>query len=218
MSQLTAEILLRAYAAGIFPMAETSDDPTLYWVDPDMRGILPLDSFHLPKKLRRVIRRGDFRVTCDQAFEDVMRLCAEPTEDRPDTWINEEIVRLYSDLFAINCAHSIECWNGTDLVGGLYGVSLGSAFFGESMFSRQTNASKVALAHLVARLRAGGYSLLDTQFVTNHLARFGVIEIPRRNYLKMLGDAMERRASFPRELTNPLDYLRQLEPDAPSAG
>lgn len=218
MSQLTAEILLRAYAAGIFPMAETSDDPTLYWVDPDMRGILPLDSFHLPKKLRRVIRRGDFRVTCDQAFEDVMRLCAEPTEDRPDTWINEEIVRLYSDLFAINCAHSIECWNGTDLVGGLYGVSLGSAFFGESMFSRQTNASKVALAHLVARLRAGGYSLLDTQFVTNHLARFGVIEIPRRNYLKMLGDAMERRASFPRELTNPLDYLRQLEPDDPSAG
>tara|TARA_R110000787_G_scaffold137458_9_gene250388 strand:+ start:67093 stop:67749 length:657 start_codon:yes stop_codon:yes gene_type:complete len=218
MSQLTAEILLRAYAAGIFPMAETSDDPTLYWVDPDMRGILPLDSFHLPKKLRRIIRRGDFRVTCDQAFEDVMRLCAEPTEDRPDTWINEEIVRLYSDLFAINCAHSIECWNGTDLVGGLYGVSLGSAFFGESMFSRQTNASKVALAHLVARLRAGGYSLLDTQFVTNHLARFGVIEIPRRNYLKMLGDAMERRASFPRELTNPLDYLRQLEPDDPSAG
>ena len=217
MSQLTAEILLRAYAAGIFPMAETSDDPTLYWVDPDMRGILPLDSFHLPKKLRRIIRRGDFRVTCDQAFEDVMRLCAEPTEDRPDTWINEEIVRLYSDLFAINCAHSIECWNGTDLVGGLYGVSLGSAFFGESMFSRQTNASKVALAHLVARLRAGGYSLLDTQFVTNHLARFGVIEIPRRNYLKMLGDAMERRASFPRELTNPLDYLRQLEPDDPSA-
>ncbi len=199
-------------------MAETSDDPTLYWVDPDMRGILPLDSFHLPKKLRRIIRREDFRVTCDQAFEDVMRLCAEPTEDRPDTWINEEIVRLYSDLFAINCAHSIECWNGTDLVGGLYGVSLGSAFFGESMFSRQTNASKVALAHLVARLRAGGYSLLDTQFVTNHLARFGVIEIPRRNYLKMLGDAMERRASFPRELTNPLDYLRQLEPDAPSAG
>ncbi len=199
-------------------MAETSDDPTLYWVDPDMRGILPLDSFHLPKKLRRIIRRGDFRVTCDQAFEDVMRLCAEPTEDRPDTWINEEIVRLYSDLFAINCAHSIECWNGTDLVGGLYGVSLGSAFFGESMFSRQTNASKVALAHLVARLRAGGYSLLDTQFVTNHLARFGVIEIPRRNYLKMLGDAMERRASFPRELTNPLDYLRQLEPDDPSAG
>ena len=191
MSQLTAEILLRAYAAGIFPMAETSDDPTLYWVDPDMRGILPLDSFHLPKKLRRIIRRGDFRVTCDQAFEDVMRLCAEPTEDRPDTWINEE---------------------------GLYGVSLGSAFFGESMFSRQTNASKVALAHLVARLRAGGYSLLDTQFVTNHLARFGVIEIPRRNYLKMLGDAMERRASFPRELTNPLDYLRQLEPDDPSAG
>ena len=174
-------------------MAETSDDPTLYWVDPDMRGILPLDSFHLPKKLRRIIRRGDFRVTCDQAFEDVMRLCAEPTEDRPDTWINEEIVRLYSD-------------------------SLGSAFFGESMFSRQTNASKVALAHLVARLRAGGYSLLDTQFVTNHLARFGVIEIPRRNYLKMLGDAMERRASFPRELTNPLDYLRQLEPDDPSAG
>lgn len=218
MSQLTAEILLRAYAAGIFPMAETSDDPTLYWVDPDMRGILPLDSFHLPKKLRRIIRRGDFRVTCDQAFEDVMRLCAEPTEDRPDTWINEEIVRLYSDLFAINCAHSIECWNGTDLVGGLYGVSLGSAFFGESMFSRQTNASKVALAHLVARLRAGGYSLLDTQFVTNHLARFGVIEVPRRNYLKMLGDAMERRASFPRELTNPLDYLRQLEPDDPSAG
>lgn len=218
MSQLTAEILLRAYAAGIFPMAETSDDPTLYWVDPDMRGILPLDSFHLPKKLRRIIRRGDFRVTSDQAFEDVIRLCAEPTEDRPDTWINEEIVRLYSDLFAINCAHSVECWDGTELVGGLYGVSLGSAFFGESMFSRRTDASKVALAHLVARLRAGGYSLLDTQFVTSHLARFGVIEIPRRNYLKMLGNAMERRASFPRELPNPLDFLRQFEPAASPEG
>lgn len=199
-------------------MAETSDDPTLYWVDPDMRGILPLDSFHLPKKLRRVIRRGEFQVTCDQAFEEVIRHCAEPTEDRPDTWINEEIVRLYSDLFAINCAHSIECWAGTELVGGLYGVSLGSAFFGESMFSRRTDASKVALAHLVARLRAGGYSLLDTQFVTSHLARFGVIEIPRRNYLKMLGDAMERRASFPRELADPLDYLRQPEPGVSPAG
>jgi leucyl/phenylalanyl-tRNA--protein transferase len=207
MSQLTAEILLRAYAAGIFPMAETRSDPTLYWVDPDMRGILPLDAFHIPKKLRRVLRRGDFRVTCDTAFEDVIRCCAEPTDERPDTWINEEIVRLYSELFAINCAHSVECWKGDELVGGLYGVSLGAAFFGESMFSRETGASKVALCHLVARLRAGGYTLLDTQFVTSHLARFGVVEIPRRNYLRMLGDAMENRASFPRVLDDPLAHL-----------
>lgn len=192
-------------------MAETRSDPTLYWVDPDMRGILPLDGFHIPRKMRRVLRKGHFTVTCDKAFEAVIRLCAEPTEERPDTWINEEIVRLYSELFSINCAHSVECWNGDELVGGLYGVSLGAAFFGESMFSRETNASKVALCHLVAHLRAGGYSLLDTQFVTSHLARFGVVEIPRRNYLKMLGDAMEHRASFPRELDDPLSYLEGME-------
>jgi leucyl/phenylalanyl-tRNA---protein transferase len=198
--RLTPEILLQAYAAGVFPMAESAGDPELFWVDPRRRGILPLDAFHVPRRLRRVVRRGQFEIRCDSAFEAVLLGCAEATEKRPNTWINDEIVRLYTGLFAHGAAHSVECWQLDELQGGLYGVSIGAAFFGESMFSRATDASKVALVHLVARLRAGGYRLLDTQFLTPHLARFGGIEVSRARYRRLLGEALAYRAVFPSEL------------------
>jgi leucyl/phenylalanyl-tRNA---protein transferase len=198
--RLTPDILLEAYAAGIFPMAESADDPDLFWVDPQRRGIIPLDAFHVPRRLKRVLRRDSFAVRVDSAFAAVMRGCAEASETRPSTWINDEIIRLYGALFARGAAHSVECWHGGELVGGLYGISLGAAFFGESMFSRVTDASKVALVHLVARLRLGGYRLLDTQFVTPHLARFGAIEIPRAQYHRLLAGALRYRAVFPRDL------------------
>jgi leucyl/phenylalanyl-tRNA--protein transferase len=200
MIRLTPEILLQAYAAGIFPMAESADDPELFWVDPKRRGILPLDGLHLPRRLRRVLRRGVFSVRVDTAFEAVMRGCAEASEMRPTTWINEEIVRLYTALFTGGAAHSVECWHDGELVGGLYGVSIGAAFFGESMFSRVTDASKVALVHLAARLKHGGYRLLDTQFLTPHLAQFGGVEITRARYHRLLVDALRQRAVFPRDL------------------
>jgi leucyl/phenylalanyl-tRNA--protein transferase len=200
MSQLTPQILLRAYAAGIFPMAESREDSKLYWIDPEMRGLLPLNKFHVPKSLRRTIRRSVFDVKCNTAFLEVMRGCAEATEERPDTWINAEIVKLYEDLYAMGHAHSVECWKDGELVGGLYGVALGAAFFGESMFSRERDASKVALVHLVARLKAGGYLMLDTQFVTTHLRRFGVVEVSRGEYHRRLGEALKVQATFYPEL------------------
>ncbi len=200
MIRLTPDILLEAYAAGIFPMAESADDPELFWVDPNRRGILPLEAFHVPRRLQRVLRRGSFAVRVDTAFAAVIRGCAEASETRPGTWINDEIVRLYSALFARGAAHSVECWHEGELVGGLYGVSLGAAFFGESMFSRVTDASKVALVHLVARLKLGGYRLLDTQFVTPHLAQFGAIEISRARYHRLLAEALRYRAVFPGDL------------------
>jgi len=200
MMQITPGILLQAYASGIFPMAESADDPELFWVDPRRRGILPLDAFHVPRRLRRVLRRGALSVRCDTAFEAVVRACAEASETRPSTWINDEIVRLYTALFALGAAHSVECRHDGELVGGLYGVSLGAAFFGESMFSRVTDSSKIALVHLVARLRLGGYRLLDTQFVTPHLAQFGCIEISRARYHRLLADALRQRAVFARDL------------------
>ena len=197
---LTAETLLAAYAAGIFPMAESADDPELFWVDPRRRGILPLDAFHVPRRLRRVVRQGGFEIRCDSAFEEVIRGCAEATEKRANTWINDEIVRLYASLFARGAVHSVEAWQDDALAGGLYGVAIGGAFFGESMFSRATDASKVALVHLAARLRLGGYRLLDTQFLTPHLARFGGIEITRARYHRLLAEALAYRACFPVEL------------------
>jgi leucyl/phenylalanyl-tRNA---protein transferase len=202
--RLTPDILLQAYAAGIFPMAESADDPELFWVDPRRRGIIPLDAFHVPRRLKRVLRRGRFAVRCDTAFAAVMRGCAEASETRPSTWINDEIMRLYTALFARGAAHSVECWHGAELVGGLYGVSLGAAFFGESMFSRASDASKVALVNLVARLRQGGYRLLDAQFVTPHLAQFGAIEITRARYRRLLAEALRYRADFPCELAGDL--------------
>jgi leucyl/phenylalanyl-tRNA---protein transferase len=198
--RLTTGILLQAYASGIFPMAESANDPELFWVDPKRRGILPLDAFHVPRRLKRVLRHGTLAVRTDTAFEAVMRGCAEASETRPTTWINDEILQLYGALFARGAAHSVECWHEGELVGGLYGVSLGAAFFGESMFSRVTDASKVALVHLVARLRLGGYRVLDTQFLTPHLAQFGGIEISRSRYHRMLADALRYRAVFPRAL------------------
>jgi len=195
--RLTPEILLHAYAAGIFPMAESADDRELFWVDPTRRGVIPLDGFHIPRRLRRVLRQGRLTVTCDTAFRAVMQGCAESSDKRPNTWINDEILRLYAALFARGNAHSVECWQDGELAGGLYGVSLGAAFFGESMFSRVTDASKVALAGLVARLRAGGYRLLDTQFLTPHLAQFGGVEISRARYHRLLAEALRQRADFP---------------------
>jgi leucyl/phenylalanyl-tRNA--protein transferase len=199
MIALTPELLLRAYAAGIFPMAEAADDPDVFWVDPEQRGILPLDGFHLSRRLARTLRREVFDVRCDTAFEAVVRGCAEPTPERPKTWINDEIVRLYAALHRQGFAHSVEAWRDDNLVGGLYGVALGAAFFGESMYSRVSDASKVALAHLVARLRLGGFRLLDTQFVTEHLQQFGAIEVSRAQYHRRLAAALTIKAYLPRE-------------------
>ena len=198
--RLTPEMLLRAYRSGIFPMAESADDPDLFWVDPKRRGILPLDAFHLPRRLRRVVRQGRFAIRVDSDFAATLAGCAEATEKRPNTWINAEIVRLYAALFAAGAAHSVEAWRDGALAGGLYGVSIGGAFFGESMFSRVADASKVALVHLVALLRQGGFRLLDLQFVTPHLAQFGAIEVPRAEYRRLLAEALSYRAVFPRGL------------------
>lgn len=196
-------MLLRAYAYGVFPMAEARDDPELFWIDPEHRGVLPLDAFHLPRRLKRTIKAEPFEVRVDTSFRQVMMACAESGEAREGTWINDQIIALYSELFARGHAHSVECWQEGRLVGGLYGVSLGAAFFGESMFSRETDASKVALAYLVARLRFGGFKLLDTQFVTSHLKQFGTIEISRDTYRARLREAIVETADFMRM---PQDY------------
>lgn len=196
MIELTPQLLLRAYATGIFPMAESAESPELYWFDPDTRGILPLEGFHVPRRLARTVRSGPFQVRCDTAFAAVIKACGAPTPERPKTWINQPIMRLYGHLHDMGFAHSVETWRDGALVGGLYGVSLGGAFFGESMFSRETDASKVALVHLVARLKAAGYSLLDTQFVTGHLSRFGAIEIPRAAYRRRLVEALTQHTDF----------------------
>jgi leucyl/phenylalanyl-tRNA--protein transferase len=195
--RLTPDILLRAYADGLFPMAERRGDPALYWVSPEQRGIIPLDDFHVPQRLARTVRSGKFTITADRAFTEVMMNCAAPAPGREESWINDEILRLYIGLHAGGHAHSVECWQNSELVGGLYGVRLGAAFFGESMFSRRTDASKVALVHLVDALKRGGFTLLDTQFITSHLARFGAVEVPRRQYLALLHDAISRDAIWP---------------------
>lgn len=197
---VTPDLLLRAYAAGIFPMADDAHSPVLRWIEPHRRGVLPLDRFHVSRSLRKAVRQGRFTITADHDFAAVMRGCAEPAPGREQTWINAEIHHLYNALHARGHAHSIEAWHDGELVGGLYGVSMGAAFFGESMFSRMTDASKVALVHLVARLRRGGYALLDAQFITAHLQRFGAVSIERRRYLALLGDALAREARFYREL------------------
>lgn len=194
--RLTPEILLRAYAAGIFPMAEDAEDDSIYWVDPTLRGILPLDAFHVPRSLVKTIRRQPFDIRVDTAFSAVLDGCAEPAPGREHTWINEQIRSLYLSLHAMGHAHCVEAWEGDQLVGGLYGVSLGGAFFGESMFSRRTDASKIPLVYLWDRLRRGGYALLDTQFITGHLSRFGAIEIPRDEYRQRLAVALEQSATF----------------------
>jgi len=194
--ELTPELLLRAYSVGIFPMAESATDDSLAWFDPDPRGILPLDRFHLSRRLARTVRATDLRVTADQAFAQVIDGCAGGGVRRPSTWINQPIRALCLDLHAMGHAHSIEVWSGEALVGGLYGVSLRAAFFGESMFSTVRDASKIALVHLVARLKRSGFTLLDTQFATEHLMQFGAVEIPRAEYRSRLAAALRRRADF----------------------
>jgi leucyl/phenylalanyl-tRNA--protein transferase len=194
--ELTPELLLRAYATGIFPMSESQTDPNVYWVEPEMRGILPLDQFHVPKSLKKVVRKNKFKIHCDRAFEQVLDFCAEPAAGRDVTWINQSIRNNVIKLHEMGFAHSVECWREDKLVGGLYGISLGAAFFGESMFSKETDASKVALVHLIARMRLGGFKLLDTQFTTDHLSRFGVIEIPSAQYLDLLDDALQFQGIF----------------------
>ena len=189
-------MLLRAYALGIFPMAERRDDDEVYWVDPERRGILPLERFHLPRRLARTIRQERFEVRCDVDFESVVDACAEPDFGRSETWINGPIRRLTNQLFALGYAHSVECRRKGELVGGLYGIALGGAFFGESMFSRERDASKVALVHLAMRLKLGGFRLLDTQFITQHLAQFGTIEIARIEYRRLLSEAITAPAQF----------------------
>jgi leucyl/phenylalanyl-tRNA--protein transferase len=191
---ITPEILLKAYAAGIFPMAEDAEDPSLFWVEPRERGIIPLDGFRLAKRLARTVRSDLFEIRSDTDFDGVIAGCAAPAADRSKTWINGRIRNLYGELFDLGYCHTLEVYRENRLVGGLYGVTLGAAFFGESMFHTERDASKVALVHLVARLRRGGYTLLDTQFVTDHLAQFGAYEVARREYKKMLRGAVEQPA------------------------
>ena len=187
---------MRAYAAGVFPMAEHRTDRDLFWVDPERRGIIPLDGFHVPKRLKRTLRRDPFEIKIDNAFEAVMVGCASPAPGRHTTWINDDILQGYRMLHQLGHAHSVEAWRGGELVGGLYGVSLAGAFFGESMFSRTTDASKACLVHLVERLRHGGFVLLDTQFLTDHLAQFGAVEISRAAYHRLLKQALAVEADF----------------------
>ena len=190
--RIDADLLLSAYRLGVFPMAASADDTELFWLDPDQRGILPLDRFHVPKRLARTVRQDRYRVTADRAFNAVIDGCA----NRDSTWINDEIRSLYGDLFDREAAHSVEVWEEETLIGGLYGVSIGAAFFGESMFSTARDASKIALIHLAGRLIAGGYTLLDTQFITGHLTQFGAIEVPRERYKAMLSEALRSVGDF----------------------
>lgn len=187
---LDPAIVLGAYSVGVFPMADSRDARSVYWVEPRRRAILPLDGFHLSRSLRKVVVADRFRVTADRAFGQVLRLCAESADDRPETWINRSIEHAFTRLHEMGHAHSVECWSGDELVGGLYGLAIGRAFFGESMVSRAANASKVAIAALVARLRAGGYTLLDCQFMTQHLATLGAVEISRADYMALLATAL----------------------------
>jgi leucyl/phenylalanyl-tRNA---protein transferase len=194
--EITPEVLLKAYACGIFPMAESAEDPALYWIEPEKRGVIPLDRFHMPTRLVRTVRSDRFTVTVNRDFDAVLEGCAESRPGRPRTWINARIRVLYRKLYERRHCHSLEVYEHETLVGGLYGVTLGRAFFGESMFHRVRDASKVALVHLVARLKAGGFKLLDTQFVTDHLRTFGAIEVPRRQYHKLLEAALAGEGDF----------------------
>jgi leucyl/phenylalanyl-tRNA--protein transferase len=194
--EITVEDLLTWYEQGVFPMADARDDERIFLIDPAERGVIPLQGFHTPKRLARTVRQDPYQVRIDTAFEQVVAQCAAARPDRPDTWINRPIERLYKELFMRGHGHSVECWKDGVLVGGLYGVAYGSAFFGESMFSRERDASKVALVHLVARLKVGRFALLDTQFLTEHLSQFGAVHIPRVDYRRRLRKALEHEADF----------------------
>jgi len=206
----TPEDLIACYRRGVFPMADSRDDEGVFLIDPQRRGVLPLEAFRLPTRLARTVRSSRYDVRTNTAFAEVVALCAQSAPDREDTWINPTIEQLYAALHARGQAHSVECWQDGTLVGGLYGVSLGGAFFGESMFSRARDASKVALVHLVARLRVGGYRLLDCQFVTDHLSQFGVVEIPRAEYHRRLAHALETTGDFARFSGEPQAALQAI--------
>ena len=201
MTEITADLVLKAYAYGVFPMAKSRGDSDVFWVQPKLRGILPLDDFHVSRSLRKRLRQGTFTVTIDQDFAGVMAGCAEAAEGRMDTWINDRIIQLFTELYDAGLAHSVEVWKDGALVGGVYGLAMGAAFFGESMFSRETDASKVALTHLAGILIRGGFTLLDTQFITDHLKRFGAIEISQQEYLTLLSAALTRPGIFDGPLT-----------------
>ncbi len=194
--EITPEVLLKAYACGIFPMAESAEDPGLYWVEPEWRGVLPLEALHVPRRLARTVRADRFEIRVDHAFDAVIEACAAPAPGRGKTWINSRILRLYRELHRIGHCHSVEAWRDGKLVGGLYGVRLKGAFFGESMFHLERDASKVCLVHLVARLKLGGFRLLDAQFLTEHLAQFGAAELSRRDYQRRLTEALAGEADF----------------------
>jgi leucyl/phenylalanyl-tRNA--protein transferase len=194
--RIPTDLLLKAYATGVFPMAESADDPEVFWVRPEARGIIPLNAFHVPKSLRKTVRHGLFDIRIDSDFAGVIDACAEERDNRNSTWINAPIREAYIELHRIGNAHSVEAWREERLVGGLYGVTLGRAFFGESMFSRETDASKVCLVRLVERLRERKFTLLDTQFTTEHLKRFGAVDVPRRKYEMLLAEALESTAKF----------------------
>jgi leucyl/phenylalanyl-tRNA---protein transferase len=196
VTSITPQVLLRAYAAGVFPMAESADDPALYWVEPDERGVIPLEAFHVSRSLRKRVRQQSYDIRIDTAFDRVIAECAAQSNTRKETWINKRIITLYSQLHKMGCAHSVESWQNDQLVGGLYGIRIGAAFFGESMFSRATDASKVALVHLVARLKFGGFKLLDAQFVNNHLLQFGTLAVNKKEYQTMLELALNGDANF----------------------
>ena len=198
---LTPQIVLDAYSKGLFPMAENRRDKQLFWIDPEVRGILPLDNFHIPRSLKKKIRNNPFEVRFDHNFAAVIRACAQQKPKRRETWINDEIIELYTKLFCMRHAHSVECWQEEKLVGGLYGISIGGAFFGESMFSSERDSSKIALVHLVARLNLAGFTLLDTQFITDHLKQFGAIEISRVEYHKILNVALNLNVGFHLEVS-----------------
>jgi len=215
--EITPELMLRAYRAGLFPMAEARGSDRLYWLDPEMRGVLPLDGFHLPRRLARTVLGGQFEVSCDTDFAATIALCAAPAPGREETWINPEIETLFTALHRMGHAHSIEVRAGGALVGGLYGVTIGGVFFGESMFSRATDASKVALVHLVARLRLMRFSLLDTQFTTGHLAQFGTIDIPRAAYKELLARAVEQAVEWQPEPAGLREAIAALRAPAPAA-
>jgi leucyl/phenylalanyl-tRNA--protein transferase len=196
MIEITPQVLLKAYSCGIFPMAESADDPALYWIEPQHRGILPLDAVHVPKRLAKTVRSGALEVRVDSDYEGVIEGCAAERAGRRSTWINSRIRGLYRDLFRLGHCHTVEVWDGERLVGGLSGVALGGAFFGESMFSYVRDASKIALVHLAGRLIAGGFTLLDTQFVTDHLRQFGTVEIDREAFHRELDGALRQTADF----------------------
>lgn len=213
MIEITPQVLLKAYNCGIFPMAESATDTALYWIEPQQRGVIPLDRVHIPKRLARTVRQDKFEIRIDSSYDAVIEGCSKPQPGRKSTWINARIRTLYKELFEMGHCHTVETWLDGELVGGLYGVHLNGAFFGESMFSTEREASKVALVHLIARLIAGNFALLDTQFLTDHLSQFGTTEVEREDFQEMLEEAMKEKSDF-----KALEKAAGVDPGTPVPG